>query len=322
MTKHAILQKHFQKIEQLTTTSPVYRRCVDDLCEWILKNDQVQRDLTTKLLFPKTHREIKARIISKQDSTTVAGIEEVLYLLDTFTDIHANVKAKDGSLIDEKHTLIELYGSPSEILAYERTMLNILQRLSGVATATHTVIEPIKKLNIEHPPLIAATRKTPWSLLDKKAVALGGGATHRLNLGDGVLVKDNHLLLLKDQYGLSLEPELATKTLEILSKKTEDTLVEIEVEQRESIEALIAANAQLKSTNVLCIMCDNFAPKDITKIIADLHKKYDLSSIVFEASGGITSDNIGEWAKTGVDVLSLGSLTHSTKAVDLSLEII
>jgi nicotinate-nucleotide pyrophosphorylase (carboxylating) len=321
MNKHAIIQKHFQKIGQLSTTNPVYRRCVDNLCEWVLKNDQVQRDLTTKLLFHKTPHEIKARIISKQ-GLTVAGIEEVLYLLDTFTDIHAAVKAKDGSVIDTKQTLLELHGSPSEILAYERTILNILQRLSGVATSTYEIVEQIKKLNREHPPLIAATRKTQWSLLDKKAVALGGGATHRLNLGDGVLVKDNHLLLLKEQYGLSSEPELAVKTFEILSQKAEDVLIEIEVEQQESIEALIIANTKIKSTNVLSIMLDNFTPSDVTKIIADLHKKYDLSKIIFEASGGITNTTVAQWAITGVDVLSLGSLTHSTKAVDLSLEII
>jgi nicotinate-nucleotide pyrophosphorylase (carboxylating) len=321
MNKHTIIKKHFQKIEQLTTTNPTYRRCVDNLCEWILKNDQVQRDLTTKLLFPKTAHEIKARIISKQ-ALTVAGIEEVLYLLDTFTDIHAAVQAKDGSRIEATQELLELQGSPAEILAYERTILNILQRLSGVATSTNTLVEQIKKLKIEHPPLIAATRKTQWSLLDKKAVALGGGATHRLNLGDGVLVKDNHLMLLKDQFGLSSESELAVKTIELLSKKTEDTLIEIEVEERESIDALIAANAKLNSTNTLCILLDNFSPRDVKTIIADLHKTSDLSHIIFEASGGITSSNIDDWAKTGVDVLSLGALTHSTKAVDLSLEII
>jgi nicotinate-nucleotide pyrophosphorylase (carboxylating) len=321
MSKHTIIKKHFQKIEQLTTTNPMYRRCVDNLCEWILKNDQVQRDMTTKLLFPKTPHEIKARIISRQ-AITVAGIEEILYLLDTFTDIHAAVEAKDGSHIEANQTILELQGSPAEILAYERTILNMLQRLSGIATSTFAIIEQIKKLNIEHPPLIASTRKTMWSQLDKKAVALGGGATHRLNLSDGVLVKDNHLLLLKDQYGLSNEPDLATKTLEILSKKAEDMLIEIEVEKRESIDALIIAHATFKSSNTLCIMLDNFSPNDVKTIIADLRKKYDLSNILFEASGGITSSTIDAWAKTGVDVLSLGVLTHSTKAVDLSLEII
>jgi nicotinate-nucleotide pyrophosphorylase (carboxylating) len=321
MNKHAIIQKHFQKIDQLTTTNPVYRRCVDNLCEWVLKNDQVQRDLTTKLLFPKTPDEINARIISKQ-ALTVAGIEEVLYLLDTFTDIHTTVKAKDGSQIGANKTILELHGSPSEVLAYERTVLNILQRLSGVATGTHAIVDEIKSLTTEHPPHVVSTRKTQWSLLDKKAVALGGGATHRLSLSDGVLVKDNHLLLLKDQYGLTSEPELVVKTIEILSQQMEDMLIEIEVEKRESIEALIMANAKLKSTNTLCILLDNFSPKDVKTILADLHKKYDLSKVLFEASGGITSRNIEDWATTGVDVLSLGVLTHSTKAVDLSLEII
>lgn len=318
MNKDAIIKKHFQKIDQLTIKHPTYRRCVDDLFEWILKYDMVQRDLTTRLLFSQTPHEISARIISKQE-LTVAGMEEIHYLLDTFTDIHAKVLTEDGSWVGPEQTLLELHGSPSEILAYERTVLNVLQRLSGVATSTHSIIDRIRKF--KNPPLIAATRKTQWTLLDKKAVALGGGATHRLNLGDGILVKDNHLLLLKDQYGLESEPELAVKTIEILMQKANGVLIEIEVEERESLDALMSAAAKINSTNTLCIMLDNFKPDDVKTIIVDLHKKYDLSGIVFEASGGITSSTIDHWAQTGVDVLSIGALTHSTKASDLSLEI-
>jgi nicotinate-nucleotide pyrophosphorylase (carboxylating) len=321
MNKQAIIQKHFQKIDQLTIKKELYRACVDDLCEWILKNDMVQRDMTTKLLFAKIPHEITARIISKQ-ALTVAGIEEAVYLLDTFTDIHSTITAADGDHIGAKQTLLELHGSPAEILAYERTMLNILQRLSGIATATQTIIKQINDLKLAHPPLIASTRKTQWTLLDKKAVALGGGATHRLNLADGVLVKDNHLLILKEQYNLHSEPELAVKTIELISQKANNMLIEIEVEEKESIEALITNAKALLNDNTLCIMLDNFSPSNVTSILSSLRKKYDLSSIIFEASGGINKNNITEWANTGVDVLSLGALTHSTQSVDISLDII
>ena len=320
MDKQAIIQKYFQKIDQLTVKKDMYRNCVNDLLEWILKTDMVQRDLTTKQLFMKTPHKITARIYGKQVQT-VAGIEEAVYLLDTFTDIHATVTAEDSSSVAANQTILELYGSPSEILAYERTILNILQRLSGIATTTQSIVKQINNLGIAHPPLIASTRKTPWTLLDKKAVALGGGATHRLHLGDGVLVKDNHLLLLKEQYGLKSEPELVVKTIEILSQKVHDMLIEIEVEDRKSIEALITTASTLSSNNTFCIMLDNFSPEEVTQLLAAYRKKYDLSKIIFEASGGITKTTISDWATTGVDVLSLGALTHSTQAIDMSLDI-
>lgn len=320
MNKNAIIQKHFQKIDQLTVEKSDYRKCVDDLCEWLLRNDKAQHDTTTKLLFPKTLKEITARIFSKQE-ITVAGVEEVMYLLDTFTEIQFEVKTNDGLQAENNQTILELRGNATEILAFERTILNLLQRLSGIATTTQSIVLKIKNLQLQHVPLIAATRKTQWSLLDKKAVALGGGGTHRLNLFDGVLVKDNHLLILKESFAIEKEPELAVKTFEILSQKTNNMLIEIEVEQKESIEALVNAASSVRHSNTLCILLDNFSPIDAKKTVEEMRQKYDLSSILFEASGGITNDNIIEWAKTGVDVISLGAITHSVKSVDISLEI-
>lgn len=320
MSKNTIITKHFQKLDQLTMNNNVYLRCVDHLCEWLLRNDNVQKDLTTRLLFSRIAKPTSARIFTKQDMT-VAGIEEVAYLIETFTEIQIVIKAKDGTQVKKGQTLIKLKGTSLEILAYERTILNILQHLSGIATGTAAIVSNVAALQVSHVPMIAATRKTQWTLLDKKAVALGGGATHRLTLSDGVLVKDNHLLLLQEQQSLQSELELAVKTFEMLNGKIDDMLIEIEVEKKESVEALVKAAINAKSKNTLCIMFDNFTAGDAKKVIASLKKKYDLSYIVFEASGGITKDNIREWAKTGVDIISLGALTHSPQAVDISLEI-
>lgn len=321
MNKTAIIQKHFQKVDQLTIENSIYKKCVNDLCEWLLRNDAVQKDLTTKLLFPKSPDEIRARIFSKQE-LTVAGVEEVIYLLNTFSDIRTEIKTDDGKTSGVKQTILELHGRAAEILAYERTVINLLQRLSGIATVTKELDTKIKKLQLPHPPLIAATRKTQWTLLDKKAVALGGGGTHRLTLSDGVLVKDNHLLILKQIYNIEKEPDLAEKTFQILSEKVNDVLIEIEVEEKESIEKLILLSNATKHTNTLCILLDNFSAKEIKATLNDLNNKYDLSNIIFEASGGITKDTITDWAATGVDVISLGAITHSPHAMDISLEII
>ncbi len=319
--KQTRIQSHFQKIDNLGVSNKIYQKCVDDLCQWLLKYDRVQDDLTTKLLFLKEPKEISAKIISKQPMT-IAGIAEAGYLLNTFTEINFSYNLFDGMQIGNNETVFELHGTAAEILAYERTLLNILQRLSGIATTTNIIVDQIKALHVSNSPLIVATRKTPWTLLDKKAVALGGGGTHRLNLSDGVLVKDNHLLILKEIYGLDKEPQLAVKTFEILVKSKKNILIEIEVEKRESIEALIKAANASEHTNTLCIMMDNFTPSEAKKTLDDFRRTYDLSQIIFEASGNINQHNINEWAAVGVDILSLGALTHSTQAADLSLEIV
>src|SRR5205814_8332547 len=124
-----------------------------------------------------------------------------------------------------------------EILAYERVLLNILQRLSGIATATYKYVSLVD--TIREKPFIAATRKTNWGFLDKKAVAMGRGLTHRLSLSDGILVKDNHLQLLKSMFHLHEETEIVAKSLGILLKKVNHTLMEIEVEKKQSMQVLI-----------------------------------------------------------------------------------
>ncbi len=303
--KNDIINKFFQKKEQLTLANDRYQKLVHDLIVWLLESDQVTHDATTKALFSK-EQIAKARIITRQQ-ITVAGLEEIIYLIQTFTTLQYTSLCKDGDRVEAGQLLIEIQGNIKEILAFERIILNILQRLSGIATETNNIISQIKQLTINHQPFIAATRKTIWGLLDKKAVAMGGGLTHRLDLSDGILVKDNHLMLIS-----------ASDALQTLLKQVENTLIEIEVEDEQTLKQLVTLFTQTTTDNVLAILLDNFSPEKAKNVLSQLSPQ---PNIIFEASGGITDENIIEWAGTGVDIISLGALTHSSKAADLSLEI-
>lgn len=319
MNKEKVIKKYFHKVNQLTIKNGKYKKLLDELIEFLLNTDEVKKDLTTKSLRIKKTHTSKAVIISKED-IIVAGIEEGIYLLKKHTHLKYKVFCKDGTKVKAGQSIMELYGATREILAYERVFLNILQRFLGIATVTNLLVTKIE--NQKEKSFIAATRKTNWGLLDKKAVAMGGGLTHRLSLSDGVLVKDNHLLLLKERFHFRSEEEIVSKALEILLKNTKNILIEIEVEKKESISVLIEKFTANKTSNVLGILLDNFSPKDAKVILKEIKQKYDTSPIIFEASGGITKDNILEWAQAGVDVISLGALTHSAKAADISLDLL
>ncbi|MBI3380300.1 carboxylating nicotinate-nucleotide diphosphorylase [Candidatus Gottesmanbacteria bacterium] len=309
MNKISLVLKYFQKENQLTTKNRDYQRTISTLFAWLTDSDKVTNDKTTKF-FP--HKDTKAIIIAKQNGR-IAGLEEVGYLLKKYTKLVFNPKIKDGSEISNKDTIAEISGKAHDILAFERTILNILQRMSGIATATNNLITLINLQFKTHnsQPFIAATRKTPWMQIDKKAVAMGGGLTHRLNLSDGILVKDNHLIF------VSIE-----KALRILTDKYKNELIEVEVTEAKQAYKTISTFNKLNSPNNLALMFDNFTPQIAKQTLTNLRKEFDLSAIIFEASGGIDKNNILLWSKTGVDILSLGSLTHSSKATNLSLEFI
>jgi nicotinate-nucleotide pyrophosphorylase (carboxylating) len=367
MNKTSLILKYFQKKDQLTVKNKDYQKTLSSLFVWLTENDRVDHDVTSKL-FP--NRTCTAQIISK-DEGILAGLEEIEYLLKTYTELVFKPHLLNGQEFKEKETIAEISGKSHEILAYERTILNILQRLSGIATTTNKLITLInmnkqpkipisktdrpeitsdqvkmryleedtrkrdlvgvsEKFGIEAAamPFIAATRKTPWMSLDKKAVAVGGGLTHRLNLSDGILIKDNHLEVIKKQYKLkTIEEaiEISFRRSDLFGGPTSMDLIEIEVtNEKEAISTIntFQQSQPFNHFNHLAIMFDNFNPSSVKSLLSNLRNLSDLSSIIFEASGGIDEKNIKEWAKTGVDILSLGSLTHSVKASNFSLEII
>ncbi len=335
MNKNTLIQKHFQKKHLLKMDNPQYQKKVDTLFNWLLTSDHAENDITAKFLDNKS---VLANIRTKQD-IIVAGIEETEYFLKKYPEISFQKKVNDGEQLKTGEEIALISGMSRTILSLERTTLNILQRMSGIATQTQ------KFARILSPIHIAATRKTPWMLLDKKAVAVAGGLTHRLNLSDGILIKDNHLQIIKNQHKLNSETEAVTLALKMIFglnsnnltiKQLNNSFIEIEVNSKEGARAAIKTFVDLNviarrssqttneaiSTNHLTIMLDNWSPKDAQNFMQEINANPNATSIIFEASGNINEDNLQDWAATGVDIISSGSLTHSTKAADLSLTIL
>lgn len=268
-----------------------------------VEEDMGQGDVTTAYIVPR-NTIAKAHIISKEEGI-IAGIEESQVLLSDF-GIKTKSVIPDGSRVKRGTVIMELEGDAQLILSVERTVLNILSRMSGIATTTNKLVKMVKSKGYKVK--IACTRKTAPGLLyfDKKAVMMGGGDTHRLHLDDMVLIKDNHIQIA----GSVEEAVRRAREKASFSKK-----IEVEVT---TIEDAIKA-ARLGADIVLL---DNMNPPQIETAIKRLKQEGLRNKVLIEASGGITERNILEYAKTGLDIISLGAITESSKALDLSLDII
>ena len=308
-----IIKQYFDKSRFLTVKNENYAKTCLQLFDFQTRNDLVENDITSKIIDGK-YQDIKAVIVAKQTGV-VAGIEEVVYLIKERTDLKVKIIAKDGTAIKKKDLIIELFGNPLEILQFERTILNIISRMSGIATATNYLI---KKNNLKTS--LAATRKTLWGLLDKKAASIGGGLTHRLSLSDEILIKDNHIDIMAKNSQLT-RLESLKKILTFIKKSQTKRPFEIEVETEK--EAFFLNNFYQKTniTAPLIIMFDNFKPSVAARTIKTISEQKGGSEIIFELSGGINENNINDYDKLGADVLSIGALTHSAKALDISLRL-
>jgi len=278
------------------------RKIMEEKLQHFLAEDLGQGDITTALTIPK-NTVIEAIVVTKQ-AGIAAGIEEATILLESL-GLTAETQVEDGDEIKPKQVLIKISGNARTILSVERTVLDIVSRMSGIATMTRRLVEALQKAKFKT--RIACTRKTAPGLayFDKKAVSIGGGDTHRLHLDDMVLIKDNHIAVAG-----SLEKALKTV------RKSASFSKKIEVETASTEEALSAAK---EGADI--IMLDNFSPKQIAETVETLKKAKLYGKSLLEASGGITSKNILKFASTGVHIVSLGELTHSTRALNVSLEI-
>ncbi len=278
------------------------RRILEEKLLQLLAEDVGQGDITTEAVVPRGCS-ARAQVIAK-DEGIVAGLEEAATLADALgLKVERNIS--DGEPVRKDKVLMTLNGDAAAILAAERTMLNLMSRMSGIATATYTLTAKIRSAKLKT--CVAATRKSAPGLLyfDKKAVVVGGGDPHRLHLDDMVLIKDNHIAIAG-----SMEKAIkAAKQNASFSKK-------IEVEVTNAADALKAAEV-----GVDIIMLDNLSPAQIKPLVKQLEKS-GFRNVLLEASGGITAENLLEYASTGVDLVSLGELTHSVKALDISLEIV
>jgi len=271
-----------------------------------LKEDIGRSDITTELIIPKG-KIIKAVLLAK-DNLVVCGMD---IAKEVFKSQEARIKfkllAKDGSYVKKGAILARLRGEARAILTAERVALNFLGLLSGIATATKEYVDRVKPYKTK----IADTRKTipGFRELEKYAVRIGGGYNHRMRLDEMVLVKDNHIKIQNSKFKIQ---NLMQNRKKILKGKK----IEIEVENLKEFKEMLKLNPDI-------IMLDNMKRSDIREAVnLKNYTLYAKRSTLLEASGGITLKNIRQIAATGVDIISIGALTHSPKSADVSLEVV
>ncbi len=269
----------------------------------IIYDDIGFEDITTKALIPPDIM-IKAKIVCKEDGI-VAGVVLACNVFKEFS-ILPSIKKHDGEKVAAGDTIMEIEGDARTIITIERTILNLLMRMSGIATVTSKIVAKVKKTNDNV--IVAGTRKTTPGLqfFEKDAIRAGGGDTHRYRLDDCVLIKDNHIAVVGD---VEKAVKMAKKYASFTKK------IEIEVENKEDAIKAARAGADI-------VMFDNMDPDEVKDVLSAIENAGLRDNILIEVSGGITPDNIVEYAKTGVDVISTGYITHSAQALDISLDVI
>ena len=279
----------------------LYEEQVDNTVDHALAEDISYGDVTSELLIPP-ELQGKASILTKADGMIAGGEVAKRVFLKVDPSLKVEVLIKDGAKVKPGDKVATIFGKVTSILKAERVVLNFLSRLSGIASQTAQYVAETNGFSAK----ITDTRKTTPGLriLEKYAVGMGGGHNHRFHLGDGVLIKDNHIAALRSR-GMSLK--------DIVAKAKQDAPqgLEIEVEVTTAEEALDAVEARAD-----IIMLDNMSPDEMRRVVNLVS-----GQVKVEASGGITLANVRAIAETGVDIISIGALTHSSKALDLSLEL-
>ncbi|HZA99819.1 MAG TPA: carboxylating nicotinate-nucleotide diphosphorylase [Nitrososphaera sp.] len=264
-----------------------------------LQEDVGAGDITSDNIIP-ADLAAKAEIVCKSRFAVVCGLEEASLLFD-ICGCNSVILVKEGSKVAKGTVVMNVSGCARAILKAERTVLNIVMRMSGIATETRRMVDLAKGVTI------LATRKTAPGLryFDKKAVVMGGGATHRMRLDDMVLIKDNHLVLLSD-LGRCIR----------LARKNVGSSIKVECEARTKEEALAVIAAEADA-----VMLDNFTPRQAQQAIRQITRMGLRNKVKIELSGGINQKNIRHYSRAKPDFISLGYITHSSKAIDFSLEI-
>jgi len=274
---------------------------IKDLIEMAIREDVGPGDHTSLACIP-TDKMGRAYCVAKQDGV-IAGIELANYI---FKRVDSNLLytplKKDGDLVSNGDRIFNIEGSDISILTAERLVLNFMQRLSGIATQSHQISELLKDY---HTTILDTRKTTPgMRLLEKWAVKLGGCSNHRMGLYDMVMIKDNHI-----DFAGGIKQAIE-KTKNNQHFKGPNIPIEIETRTLDEVQQVLDIGG------VNRIMLDNFKPELLEKAIALIDKRFET-----EASGGITMETIKEFAATGVDFISVGALTHSSKSLDLSLRV-
>jgi nicotinate-nucleotide pyrophosphorylase (carboxylating) len=277
--------------------NPGNSKIVDRILENALDEDIGPGDLTT-LAIVDPEITGKARLLAKEE-VVLAGMEifsRVFSLLDP--GIEVDSKFHDGDLVRDGTYIAQVKGSMRGILSGERTALNLLQHLSGIATITRAYVEKTNPAEVR----VIDTRKTTpgLRLLEKYAVRVGGGSNHRFGLFDGILIKDNHI---------ATAGSISRAVERVKANVPHTVRIEVEVTDTKGLEEAISAGAD-------AVLLDNMSLKEMSSAVSIAGGR-----VLLEASGGVTLESIGEIAKTGVDLISVGAITHSARAVDISLEV-
>lgn len=290
---------------------------IDALIQLAIQEDIFTGDITTENLIPE-NLIVEGAFIAKE-SGVVAGLPVVEHF---FSKLDKNVffkqLVKEGVFIHKGETIAVVNGRSKGLLSGERIALNFLQRLSGIATLTAQFIERIKPLNT----FIMDTRKTipGWRYLEKYAVAVGGGVNHRMGLYDQVLIKDNHLDIIKNKvlFNISSHDSIIEKAVSFLKQRIKKgILIEVETRTLEEVKNALAAGVDIILFDNMNIQLLN----DAVKLVKEWKYNEGKRPPLTEASGNITLENVHLVAQTGVDRISIGALTHSAMALDISLEI-
>jgi len=276
---------------------------IKGLIKIALEEDIGKGDITTSSLISK-NSQVRAVIIAKQ-SGVVAGLDIAKAV---FIELDKKIKfkslVKDGDKIKSGKKIVELYGSAWAILSAERTALNFLGRLSGIATLTRQFVDKVKPYKVK----IMDTRKTAPGLrsLEKYAVKCAGGVNHRIGLWDGILIKDNHL---------AIHRKMIKETIKLAREKSGNNIkIEVEVENIKQLNNALSAKADI-------ILLDNMTVAEIKNAVRICRGALQYAPTI-EVSGGINLANVCLIAKAGVDRISIGALTHSAKAFDFSLDVV
>lgn len=286
--------------------SPSFRNYLDERKALLnfLREDIGRGDITSNSVLKPNLLASSTILCKDSEQAVVAGLREVGIVFD-LCKCSCTALVDEGSMVSRGNEVMRIKGRARDILKAERTALNLLMRMSGIATETKKFVEVVKKISKDIE--IAGTRKTAPGLrsFDKKAIKIGGGRTHRNSLDEMVLIKDNHLVL-TGSIGESISS----------AKKLVGNNIKVECEVTDLQSAIEAINFGAD-----VIMLDNFSPQEVENANRVLKELGLRQKCLLEISGGISLANVSQFAKSNPDIISVGSLTHSVKSVDFSLEV-
>jgi nicotinate-nucleotide pyrophosphorylase (carboxylating) len=286
--------------KELVLKNTVYKKAVE-LYVWQVYLQDIGSGDVSADLFLKSGQKTEAHIVANE-LCVLAGIQEAKWFLGKI-GIKIVSAMKDGDSVKKGDVILKISGNPKKILSAERTVLNLLQRMSGVATATNRLASKLPK-NIK----LLATRKTLWGMLDKRAVSIGGGLTHRLNLSDAVMIKENHL---------SLSADKTHSFKQVLRRAKNVRFIEVELQSETDVKWLLKNFPNPKNSTIVA-MLDNMNPSQVRKFAPMLKT----SGYLVEVSGGVNEKNIKSFCLPGVSAISSGSITMKAAGIDISLRFI